>query len=75
MEKTKHPNESAEYTYSILVDGKLLNQTKVYDYAYNRALGLALYFKLEFVNTSSNLIMDKWKGENHTIIIHKVNLK
>ena len=59
-----------ELKYKIFVDGKFFNGTNNYDYAMNRALGLAMFFGLEFVNTKSPLIMDKWIGE-HMIIITK----
>jgi hypothetical protein len=66
----KHP-QATEFTYTIFVDGKEFNKSKVYDYIYNRALGVALYLKCEFENTRSPLITDKWKSEKHMIIIQK----
>jgi hypothetical protein len=66
----KHPQEGADI-YRIFVNGALLNTTRVYDFAMNRALGIAMFLDLEFRNTCSNLIIDKWVGENGMIIITK----
>tara|TARA_B110000114_G_C14836322_1_gene294772 strand:+ start:92 stop:301 length:210 start_codon:yes stop_codon:yes gene_type:complete len=65
-----HPQEKGN-TYKIFVNGALLNQTCVYDFAWNRAFGIATFLKLEFINTGSKLIIDKWKGESGMIIITK----
>jgi hypothetical protein len=65
-----HPQEKGE-TYKIFVNGKLLNTTCVYDFAWNRAFGIAKFLNLEFINPSSNIIIDKWKGENGMILITK----
>ena len=68
---TKHPQEGADI-YRVFVNGALTNTTSVYDYAMNRALGIAIYLKLGFVNTGgSKLIMDKWKGDAGMILITK----
>jgi len=66
----KHPQEGADI-YRIFVNGALLNTTRVYDFAMNRALGIVMFLDLEFRNTCSNLIIDKWVGENGMIIITK----
>jgi hypothetical protein len=66
----KHPQEGADI-YRIFVNGALLNTTRVYDFAMNRALGIAMFLKLEFINTDSKLLIDKWVGENGMIIITK----
>ena len=66
----KHPQEKGN-TYKLFVNGALLNTTSVYDFAMNRALGIAMFLDLEFRNTCSNLIIDKWVGENGMIIITK----
>jgi|CoawatStandDraft_6_1074263.scaffolds.fasta_scaffold32731_4 hypothetical protein len=58
-------------TYKIFVNGQLFNTTNVYDYAMNRALGIAMFLNLDFVNVKSKLIIDKWKGKKGIIIITK----
>ena len=40
-------------TYKIFVNGQLFNTTNVYDYAMNRALGIAMFLNLDFVNVES----------------------
>jgi|TARA_R110000796_G_scaffold60727_2_gene140645 hypothetical protein len=71
LKMTKHPQEGTDI-YRIFVNGALLNTTSVYDFAMNRALGIAMFLKLEFINTGANeIIMDKWKGKNGMIIITK----
>tara|TARA_R110000744_G_scaffold59945_1_gene124382 strand:- start:1462 stop:1671 length:210 start_codon:yes stop_codon:yes gene_type:complete len=65
-----HPQEKGN-TYKLFVNGALLNTTTVYDFAMNRALGIAMFLKLEFINTDSKLLIDKWVGENGMIIITK----
>ncbi|MDA9302843.1 hypothetical protein N9Q25_00455 [bacterium] len=65
-----HPQEKGN-TYKLFVNGALLNTTKVYDFAWNRALGIATFLKLEFNNTGSKLIIDKWRGKNGIVIITK----
>ena len=68
----RHPQESTDVEFRLFVNGKLLNTTSVYDYAMNRALGIAMFLKLQFENTgASKLIMDKWKGDSGIIIITK----
>jgi len=58
-------------TYRIFIDGKFFNGTDDYTFAMNRALGIAMFLGLEFLNTKSKLIIDKWKGEKGMIIITK----
>jgi hypothetical protein len=65
-----HPKERGN-TYKLFVNGALLNTTSVYDFAMNRALGIAMFLKLEFINTDSKLLTDKWVGENGMIVITK----
>lgn len=69
-EKLMHPEETTT-TFNVAVDGRIITTTKVYDYAYNRALGIALYLGVEFENTKSPEIVDKWVGEGHIVIIFK----
>tara|TARA_R110002153_G_scaffold10389_2_gene41062 strand:+ start:584 stop:820 length:237 start_codon:yes stop_codon:yes gene_type:complete len=69
----KHHKESND-NYKIFVNGRLLNSAKVYDFAMNRALGIAMLLGLEFKNTRSNLIMDKWIGEKGMVLITKNNI-
>lgn len=57
--------------YKIFINGKLFNETSNYDYAMNRALGIAMFLGLEFENTKSPLIIDKWRGEENCLIITK----
>lgn len=57
-------------TYRIFINGAFFNGSDVYEYAMNRALGVALLHNLEFVNTKSKRIIDKWVGEK-TVIITK----
>lgn len=54
--------------YRIFVNGKFFNGTDDYNFAYNRVLGLAMFFGLEFINTKSKQIMDKWIGDKMIII-------
>lgn len=69
---TRNPQETTDVEFRLFVNGALLNTTSVYDFAMNRALGIAMFLKLGFVNTGgSKLIMDKWKGDNGVIIITK----
>ena len=58
-------------TYKVFVNGKLFNTTNIYDYAMNRALGIAMFLNLDFVNVKSKSIIDKWIGEKGMIIITK----
>lgn len=58
-------------TYRIFVNGKFINGTDNYDYAMNRALGIVLYKGLQFSNTKSKHIMDKWEGKGENVIITK----
>ena len=58
-------------TYKVFVNGKLFNTTNVYDYAMNRALGIAMFLDLDFVNVKSKSIIDKWIGKKGMIIITK----
>lgn len=57
--------------YRVFVNGAFLTGTDVYDYAMNRGLGIALFLKLDFVNTKSPLIIDKWTNGTDTVIITK----
>ena len=69
---TKHINETIGTKYKLFVNGKLTNTTSVYDFAMNRGLGVAMYLKLQFVNTSgSNMIMDKWSDNDNMVLITK----
>lgn len=70
-ERLVHPEET-ETVFNVVVDGKIVSTTKVYDYAYNRALGIALYLGLEFENTKSPDIRDKWAGEGHMVVVFKI---
>lgn len=57
--------------YRIFINGKFFNGSDNYDYAMNRALGIAMYKGLDFVNTKTKQIIDKWVGEGQLIIITK----
>ena len=57
--------------YKIFINGKLFNATTSYDYAMNRALGIAMYLGMEFINTKSATITDKWVSDGNQIIITK----
>lgn len=57
--------------YRIFVNGKFINGTDNYVYAMNRALGIVLYKGLQFSNTKSKNIMDKWEGKGGMVIITK----
>tara|TARA_B110000046_G_scaffold168474_1_gene186897 strand:+ start:403 stop:675 length:273 start_codon:yes stop_codon:yes gene_type:complete len=70
LKMTKHPQEGTDI-YRIFVNGALLNTTSVYDFAMNRALGISMFLKLNFVNTKSEIIIDKWEGKNGAVIITK----
>jgi len=58
-------------TYRIFINGKFFNGSDNYDFAMNRALAIAMYKGLEFVNTKSKQIVDKWVGNGEMIIITK----
>ena len=59
------------HTYKIFINGKFLNETNNYNFAMNRALGLAMYKGLDFINTKSKNIVDKWSNGKEMIIITK----
>lgn len=58
-------------TYRIFINGAFFNGSDIYEYAMNRALSLAMYHKLDFVNTKSKLIIDKWTNDKMAVIITK----
>jgi len=57
------------YTYRIFVNGAFFNGSDDYNFAYNRALGLALYHKCEFFNSKVVGILDRWTGEGDIKLI------
>ena len=71
MEKIQHPAEEIEVRYTVLVNGRFICETGVYDSAMERGLGIALYLKLDFVNTRSPEIIDKWTNGTDTVIVTK----
>jgi hypothetical protein len=66
-----NPNDIPTHVYKVFVNGKLITESSIYDYAMNRGFGIAMYLKLDFVNTKSKKIMDKWTNEVDTVIITK----
>lgn len=62
-----------KFTYRIFVNGKFINETQNYNYAYNRAFGIVLFLGLtnNFMNTESKIIIDKWSNKDNAIIITK----
>lgn len=60
-----------EYLYDIFVNGRHLGQSNNYDYIYQRGLGIALYLRLDFENTKSKNIIDKWTNGKSLVIITK----
>lgn len=69
-ERLVHPEET-ETIFKVVVNGKIISTTKVYDYAYNRALGVALYLGLDFRNTKSPEITDKWVSGEYVVVVFK----
>lgn len=66
----RHPEESTTHEYTVFVNGKkLMNPTRIYDWAYQRALALAIYLKLDFVNPKGDLILDKWTDNKGNLLI------
>ncbi len=59
------------YTYRIFVNGAFLNGSNNYNMAMNRALGIAMLKGLDFINTKSKNIVDKWTDGKEIIIITK----
>lgn len=57
--------------YRIFVNGEFINGSDNYSFAMNRALGIALLKGLEFTNTKSKLIIDKWIGDGEIVIVTK----
>jgi hypothetical protein len=66
--ETRNNNQNV---YRIFVNGEFINGSDNYSFAMNRALGIALLKELEFTNTKSKLIIDKWIGNGETVIITK----
>jgi hypothetical protein len=66
--KTTNNNQNV---YRIFVNGEFINGSDNYSFAMNRALGIALLKGLEFTNTKSKQIIDKWIGNGETVIITK----
>lgn len=62
-------------TYRIFLNGKFINGTNNYDYAYNRALGIAILKEMDFVNPKSEKLTDMWIGEGEKIYITKTPKK
>ena len=65
----KKPN--LDYSYTIFVNGSHICTSTNYDETFQRGLGIAMYLKLDFVNTKSLNIIDKWvnkEGTNQVII-------
>lgn len=65
---TRNNNQNV---YRIFVNGEFINGSDNYSFAMNRALGIALLKGLEFTNTKSKLIIDKWVGNGEIVIITK----
>lgn len=59
-------------TYKLFVNGAFLNQTSNYTYAMNRGLGIAMHLGLDFINTQSDSIIDKWSDGKNQVIIQKL---
>ena len=67
----KHTLGTEANRYTVFVNGKYHSHTSNYDWAYQRGIALAKYLGMEFTNTDSNLILDKWVNESGMIIIQK----
>ena len=61
--------------YRIFLNGKFINGTDNYDYAFNRALGIAILKGLDFVNPKSKNLTDMWIGNGEKIYITKNSKK
>jgi hypothetical protein len=70
IEQMKYRNNNGN-VYRIFVNGEFINGTDDYTFAMNRGLGIALLKGLEFINTKSKLIIDKWVGNGEIVIITK----
>jgi len=76
MAKIRLKEESTTHEYTVFVNGKkLMSPTRIYDWAYQRGLALAIWFGLDFQNTRSDLITDKWTGNGNMIIIQRSKIK
>ena len=62
-----------EYKYRIFINGAFFNGSNNYNFAMNRGLAIAMYKNLNFVNTKSKNIIDKWSNGKEIVIITKQN--
>jgi len=65
------PTTIPQTQYKLFVNGAFQSKCTNYDWMFQRGLSLAMYFGLDFINTSCNEIVDKWKGDKAMIIIYK----
>lgn len=65
------------FTYKLFVDGRFITQNHDYGDMFQRALGVVCYLEMKdaYINPQSPNLIDKWKDENHLVIVSKENVK